>query len=297
MEHKKMEEPIQEFEIPAGKPIEVVALAVKTLGIRCRVISTEQPITFRKVRDEVEGEILTIIPSKVWRHRETYYMTGEIKSKRIDVPKINLEPLSLNNMDIWDPEEEYWGEPNEPINKYFKPIIDFGVRDSYEMDQVIPFQDPEDFDSDPIIEAADSYKYGNYKEALKIMEKLLTADLRCLDAHAHLGNWDFNRTNEPCKMTIDRARRHYEVGFRIGELSLGSNFNGVLPWACIDNRPFLRCMHGYGLSLWRLGQSEEAREVFERMLWLNPSDNQGIRFLLADIDEGKTWYESTDVLN
>jgi hypothetical protein len=27
------------------------------------------------------------------------------------------------------------------------------------------------------------------------------------------------------------------------------------------------------------------------MLWLNPLDNQGIRFLLADIDAGKTWYE------
>jgi hypothetical protein len=35
------------------------------------------------------------------------------------------------------------------------------------------------------------------------------------------------------------------------------------------------------LSLWRLGKSEEAREVFNRMLWLNPLDNQGIRFLLA----------------
>ena len=39
-------------------------------------------------------------------------------------------------------------------------------------------------------------------------------------------------------------------------------------------------MHGYGLCLWRLEQFEVAGSVFERMLWLNPSDNQGVRFLI-----------------
>lgn len=281
----------QEINIPIGEPIELVALAVKTAAIRCKIVSTDQPITFRKVRNEVEGEILTIIPSKVWRHRKTHYMTGEIQSSRIDIPALDLEPLTLNEMWVWDPKEEYWGEQDDPLNKYFKSIIDFGVRESYEMDQIIPFQDPEDFDSDPILEASDFHEYGNHVKAFKIMEKILTTDLRCLDAHAHLGNWEFNSTNEPYKMIIDRAKRHYEVGFNIGELSLGIGFNGVLPWGRINNRPFLRCMHGYGLSLWRLGLSEETRKVFERMLWLNPTDNQGIRFLLADIDDGKTWYE------
>ena len=134
---------------------------------------------------------------------------------------------------------------------------------------------------------------GDYQEALKIIEKILTTDLRCLDAHAHLGNWEFNSTNEPYRNTIDKAKRHYEVGVKIGDLSFSNDigFNGVLRWGHINNRPFLRCLHGYGLSLWRLGKSEEAREVFNRMLWLNPLDNQGIRFLLAEIDAGKTWYE------
>ncbi len=148
-------------------------------------------------------------------------------------------------------------------------------------------------DSDPIFEAAEYHDSGDYQEALKIIEKILTTDLRCLDAHAHLGNWEFNSTDEPYRNTIDKAKRHYEVGVKIGDLSFINDigFNGVLRWGHINNRPFLRCLHGYGLSLWRLGKSEEAREVFNRMLWLNPLDNQGIRFLLADIDAGKTWYE------
>jgi hypothetical protein len=31
---------------------------------------------------------------------------------------------------------------------------------------------------------------------------------------------------------------------RTGELSLGQNFEGLLPWGDVDNRPFLRCMPG-----------------------------------------------------
>jgi len=64
-----------------------------------------------------------------------------------------------------------------------------------------------------------------------------------------------------------------EVGLRIGELSLGSLADGLLPWGWLDNRPFLRCLRGFGLCLWRLEQFEEAERVFDRLLWLNPADN------------------------
>jgi hypothetical protein len=79
------------------------------------------------------------------------------------------------------------------------------------------------------------------------------------------------------------------VGVRIGEMTLGAEFDGVLPWGLIDNRPFLRCLHGYGLCLWRLGHVAEAAPVFERMLWMNPSDNQGERFNLASVRQGREW--------
>lgn len=76
---------------------------------------------------------------------------------------------------------------------------------------------------------------------------------------------------------------------RIGELSLGGGFDGVLPWGRTDNRPFLRCLHGFGLALWRLGLNSNAADVFERMLWLNPTDNQGARFLLNEVRAGRDW--------
>ena len=83
---------------------------------------------------------------------------------------------------------------------------------------------------------------------------------------------------------------------RIGELSVGEGFEGILPWGNIDNRPFLRCLHGYGLCLWRLGRTREAAKVFERMLWLNPPDNQGARFLLAQVKAGERWDDRDDRL-
>ena len=48
-------------------------------------------------------------------------------------------------------------------------------------------------------------------------------------------------------------------------------------------------MHGYGLCIWRLGRFDEAERVFDRMFWLNPSDNQGVRFLIDDVKDKTAW--------
>jgi len=45
------------------------------------------------------------------------------------------------------------------------------------------------------------------------------------------------------------TRYHYQAGVAIGELSLPEpvlDFQGILPRGLIDNRPFLRCLHGLG---------------------------------------------------
>jgi hypothetical protein len=83
-------------------------------------------------------------------------------------------------------------------------------------------------------------------------------------------------------------------GFRIGELCLPKRFDGVLSWYQIDNRPFLRCMHGFGLCLWRLGRFSEAVQILRRMLWLNPSDNQGVRLVMDDVRRKRVWDDILD---
>jgi hypothetical protein len=152
----------------------------------------------------------------------------------------------------------------------------------FEMEQVLLGEDPDDPFNDSITRSNDLKDAGERAEAKKILMDLCQADLRCLDAHSHLGNFVFDHRPQ-------NAIRHYEVGLCIGELSLGDDFTGVLPWGLIDNRPFMRCIHGYGLCLWRLGNFEEAECVFGRMLWLNPSDNQGVRFLIDDVKAKRAW--------
>ena len=77
----------------------------------------------------------------------------------------------------------------------------------------------------------------------------------------------------------------------IGEFSFPPDFHGLLRWGHIYNRPFLRCLHGYGLCLWRMGRLQQARQVFERILSLNPNDNQGARFCWEDVRNGRGWEE------
>jgi hypothetical protein len=265
-------------------PVELIVLSVKERAARCRLVASDRVITLRATRlwDVVPGEIVTVKPRKLWRYGGHPYLSGEIESKKLDVAALGLVPLRLEENGMWDPKEQYWGEEGDPIQDWEKPIIARGPRPEFEMEQVLPGEDPDDPFSDPITEANDFKEAGDFLAAERILMELCESDLRCLDAHAHLGNLVFDGRPED-------AIRHYDVGLRIGELSLGDGFDGVLLWGHINNRPFLRCMHGYGLCLWRMGRFDEAGRVFARMLWLNPADNQGARFLIEEVRARKQW--------
>jgi len=278
-----------EQDLDLSEAIELIVLAPKQNAARCRVLGTEREITLRSrdVWNMVSGEIVTVRARKQWRYAGHPYLSGDLESHRFDVKALDLIPLRLQDEGLWDPGEEYWGEEGKPLEDWERPIVARGRRPCFEMEQVLPGADPDDWDSDPILQASDLKAASDHIGAHKILVEMLAVDLRCLDAHAHLGNLSFGHHPE-------KAIRHYEAGVRIGELSLTIGFDGVLPWGLIDNRPFLRCMHGFGLCQWRLGREEEAATLFERMLWLNPGDNQGIRFLLPQIHAGEPWKSDLD---
>jgi tetratricopeptide (TPR) repeat protein len=267
-----------------GGLVELLVLSVKQKAARCREIGRDDTVTLRATRlwDVVPGEIAVVRTAKRWTYAGNPYLSGTIESTRLDAKALGITPLRLEQRGIWNP-EHYWGEEGDPIEDWAKPIIARGPRPEYEMEQVLPGEDPDDIDSDPIIEANDRKDAGDLDGAYKILMDLCQADLRCLDAHAHLGNLMFDSRPED-------AIRHYEVGLRIGELSLPEGFNGLLPWGWIDNRPFLRCLHGYGLCLWRMNRFDEAAAAFHRMLWLNPSDNQGVRFEIEEVRSRVAWH-------
>jgi hypothetical protein len=267
-----------------AKPVELVVISVKSRAARCRLLGSNRFITLRASRlwGVAPGEILTVKPSKQWSYAGHPYLSGEILGARLDVAALGLIPLHLHERGLWDARKHYWGDEDQPDEDWAKPIIARGSRPMFEMEQVLPGEDPDDPFDDPITKSVDLRDAGDIEGSYKILSDLCEADLRCLDAHAHLGNFLFDHRPKD-------AIRHYEVGLRIGELSLPQGFEGLLPWACIDNRPFLRCLVNYGLGLWRLGRRDEAERTFERALWLNPTDNQGARFLLARVKAGIPW--------
>jgi hypothetical protein len=268
--------------------IDIVFLANSGMAMACRQLVGGGSVWLRARRfwGYVPGEILSVRPSTSWTDEGRGYMSGEVVATRIDAAALGLLPLRLEPMGEWDPEHEYWGEEGDPVDEWTKPIIERGPRPLFEMEQVLPGLDLDDPDSDPICLAIDQKDRGNRYGARESLMALCEADLRCLDAHAHLGNFVFD-------VSAELAIRHYEVGVRIGELSLGDSFDGVLSWGLIDNRPFLRCLYGYGLCLWRLERFEEAAGVFERVLWLNPSDNQGARFVVDTVRARQRWTPET----
>ena len=152
---------------------------------------------------------------------------------------------------------------------------------------MLPGWNPAVDDVDPVSNAIDFAEAGQAARARKALERLLAKDARCLAAHANLGTLLF-------PTDARSALRHYERGVSIADLSIGPSFAGVLPWGVLNNRPFHRWLHGLGLCLWRVERFEEAEIVFERMLWLNPPDNLGARFLLPKIRLRHEWSESDD---
>lgn len=258
-------------DITVGKPVELIVLACKSNALRCRLLGTTREVTLRTaVRDEIPGSIITVTPKKQWTHARHPYLSGNVSAVRIDAAVLGLVALALRYEAEGDSESALGGRPH-------------GKRPMFQMEQVIPSA-VEDLDSNPITEAEERMAAGDYAEAEDILTKVLALDLRCLEAHEHLGDRAFRHF--PLL-----AMRRYQLGVAIGSLTVGADFDGVLPWGLPDNRPFLRCLHGMGRALLRLGQRDAATEAFRRLLRLDPADHLLARESLAAVEAGKTWEE------
>lgn len=270
-------------DIVCGNETDLVVLTTDTGSAYCKLLGTDRVVTVRSsaIWDAAPGEIITIIPKKIWTYAGHPYLSGDFIRARLNIEELKLIPLSVNETGEWDP-AEYYQDDEEQSSVLRDSILKRGKVPEYEIEQIIPGEDPADPDSDPILLASEMNSSGDHKGAWKSLMDICKTDLRCLDAHAHLGN--INYDNRP-----KRAMRHYAVGTAIGDLFLGDGFSGILPWYNIDNRPFLRCLHGFGLCQWRIGKYEDAYKTLERLLLLNPMDNQGVRFIIEKVRKEQPW--------
>lgn len=172
-------------------------------------------------------------------------------------------PLALNQTGLWDPADQYWGEEGNDIDPEYLEIIDAGPRLEFEMEQVLPDVGADDWDLDPITDAADLHAAGRKREAVALLEDLIAGDERCIDAWVHLGNFAFDSKGPKAALDL------YDMAVAIGERSLPPTFNGVLPRGLVDNRPFHRALHGLGICAWRQRRWDDAERIFTNLLWID----------------------------
>lgn len=278
-----------------GRQIQLVCIKNSFDLIRSRVPPHGETVMVRTGISEVRpvsGEVFTLKVERTWVFGSTRYAKGLITDSRLKVDQLQLKPLALSPEGLWDPEEHRWLFEELGEDALYDEMERAGARPQYEMEQILP----EDavqlrWEEDPILEAVELANAGAIEEAEDLLGSLLIADLRCLDAHAHLGHFEL-RKGWPG--AVERAARHYRAGCRIAGLGTAKRFTGLLPWGLLDNRPYLRCLHGLGLCLWRGGDTDGAQQIFRRMLWLNPYDSQGARFLLNAIENGLSWEGFTE---
>lgn len=261
-------------------------LKVNARSARLRPLGRVDQVTFR-CEDAfllVPGQVVDVQVDKRWTWRGDAYASGRLDRARVDLHALGLEPLTLTGGELDDPRE--WSEPYDGRDAYSKlwRSITAKPKPAFEFDAIAWGELPgyEDPDDNLTCRASELREEGRHGQAQDLLMKALGIDLRCLDAHAHLGKVVFDHAP-------DRAIIHYEIGVRIGELSLPKDADIYLPWSRLYNRPFLRCLSGLGLCEWRLGRFDDALATFERILRYNPNDNQGIRFCWADARKKKKW--------
>lgn len=111
------------------------------------------------------------------------------------------------------------------------------------------------------------------RRRLDLARRALETSPDCADAYVLLAE---------AAHTPEEARDLYQKGIEAGERAIGPEAFAEVEgrfWGVIDTRPYMRARAGLAGVLWVLGETAQAAEHYAEILRLNPSDNQGVRFL------------------
>lgn len=115
---------------------------------------------------------------------------------------------------------------------------------------------------------------GDRRSALKFFRRALKLDPQHADAHNHLGIACLDSRK------LKEAERHFRAAIDGGALHLERD-GARIPWGIVENRPYLRGLGNLALALAEQRKWVEALAVHQRLLEINPDDNQGVRYLIG----------------
>jgi len=131
---------------------------------------------------------------------------------------------------------------------------------------------------DDLLEEGIDWIDADPKRAASIFMNLVDEYPEHMDAYHHLALTleQMGKKEEAFatwKLAIDTALKLFPAHFSMEQ--------DRLQWGFIENRPFLRLYHSFGLQLMKRGETETALEVFEHLVALSPNDNLGARALVV----------------
>lgn len=106
---------------------------------------------------------------------------------------------------------------------------------------------------------------AHLRKAVEQDSECVSARIELADADYQAGKWD--ESSKGYREVIDREERRWR---------------GETPawWEDSETRPYLRAIYGRAMTEWHRGRFSETASDLQKLLSLNPRDNQGTRFLL-----------------
>jgi hypothetical protein len=201
------------------------------------------------------------------------YLSGAIESRRLDAEASGGSGI---------PRCIYWGEEGEPIEEWAKPVTARGPDRSWRWNRTSRGR---------TLTIHFLIRSANPTTARTPATGRERTRRRWISAKSTSGVW----THTPTLATgFSMDGEGWLFGTRSRGYGSAAPSSAKASTACcrgvgIDNRPFLRSMHDFGLCLCL----QEVWRIVDRMLWPNPSDNQGVPFLI-DWVRAKAKWEDTD---
>ena len=112
---------------------------------------------------------------------------------------------------------------------------------------------------------------------LALARQALELSQDCADAHIIVA--------EETAKSLQESKELFQVAVEAGERAVGPELFETGAghfWGLIHTRPYMRARSRLADTLWSLGERKEAIAHYTDMLRLNPGDNQGLRYILAN---------------
>ncbi|MFU8813583.1 MAG: tetratricopeptide repeat protein, partial [Balneolaceae bacterium] len=132
------------------------------------------------------------------------------------------------------------------------------------------------------------------QEMEKAMKKLIKEDPDFLDPYLILHG--IYQDNEQWKKADEILNEAYEHAIKT-ILDKKGNWPDVLLWGFMENRHIIRTIFNKGVRLWDNGKTDEALDIFRKLLKSNPNDNVGVRDFILAIRMGISFEEYEERFN